>query len=68
MDIKTFAQQFAPHGRAFDMPTGATHAVTTLPLGILRLCGFGRLPQHKVERILFAVVYGDALACLQLVK
>ena len=50
------------------MPTGATHAVTTLPLGILRLTGFGRLPKHKVERILFAVVYGDALACLQLVK
>jgi hypothetical protein len=68
VDVKALAQQLAAHGRAFDMPAGPAFAKRALPFHIGRLVGLGRLPQHKVQRIMLAVGHGHALAGVELVQ
>ena len=68
VNIKRFAEQLAGHGRALDMPAGTTRPVGTVPFGIVRLGRFGALPEHEVQRVVFAVKHIDALSGAQLVQ
>ena len=68
MNIKTLAQGLATHGRALDVPARATLAVGAVPLGVIRLLRLGRFPQHKVQRIILAVIHGNPLAGTQVIQ
>ena len=73
MDVKRFAQQRASHGRAFDVPAGAPFAEAkpqsvAVPFDIFRFTFLGRLPQHKIQRIVFAVEHRHTLAGMQFVN
>ena len=68
VDVKALAQQCAAHGRAFDVPAGAAFAERAVPLHLGRFGGFGRFPEHKVQRIVLAVLHGHALARIQLIQ
>ena len=50
------------------MPARSAYTICARPLGIIRLSGFGGLPQHKVEWVLFTVIYGYTFPSLQLVQ
>ena len=68
VDVEVLAEQRAAHRRALDVPAGPAAAVGAVPLGVVRLVGLGRLPQHEVERVVLAVEHGHALAGAQLVE
>ena len=57
MDVKSFAQQFATHGRALDVPTRTSSAKGAGPFHVVGFSGLGRFPQHKVQRVLFAALF-----------
>ena len=50
------------------MPARTACPIRRIVLGIIRLFGLGGLPQHKVQRVLLAVVHGHTLASTQLVQ
>ena len=68
VDVKSFAQRGAAHGRAFDVPARAARAKGAVPLGFGRLALFGGFPQHKVERIFLAVLHRNAFTGAQLIQ
>lgn len=65
MDINRIAQKFASHGRALDMPAGASVSPRAVPENLSRL---RRLPQHEVFGMLLARIDLDADAELQLLQ
>ena len=67
MNVKVLTEQIATHGRTFNMPTRTPQPEGAGPLRLWRLGGFGRLPQHKVERVFFVARHTDPLARAQLV-
>ena len=68
VDVERLAQQRAAHGRALDVPARPACAIGTGPLGLGGLLGLGAFPEHEIERILFAVEHGHALAGTQFVE
>lgn len=56
MDIKGVAQIFFGHGRAFDMPAGATRSPWTVPGGFARLTA---LPEDKIHGVFLLVAHGN---------
>ncbi len=63
--VEGLSQELAAHGRALDVPAGATLAPRAVPRG---LAGLGGLPQRKVERLALLLSDLDALAGLHVVE
>ena len=68
VDVKSLAQHLAAHGRALNVPAGAARPVHAVPLRIWRLGRFSGLPQHEVQRVVFAVQHRHPLTRMQFVK
>ena len=64
MDIKAFAQIFAAHGRAFDMPARPPFAPGAGPADF---AGFCRFPERKIQRVTLGLARCHARAALQVV-
>ncbi len=68
VNVQRFTEQFAGHGRALNVPAGATRAKHAGPFGVVGFFGFGALPQHGVERVLFAFAHRHALTSAQIIE
>src|SRR3989344_9189766 len=55
MDIELLSQEFEAHRRAFNMPAGETLAPRRLKADF-----FIKLPESKIFRIFFLLVFGDS--------
>ena len=65
MNIERLPEQFAAHGRAFDVPAGTAVAPRAFPR---RFAWFGGFPQHEVQRVALVGIHVHALAGAQIVQ
>ena len=65
VNVKRLPEQFAAHGRTFDVPAGTAVAPRAFPI---RLARFGGFPQHEVQRVALVGIHVHALAGAQVVQ
>jgi hypothetical protein len=68
MNIELLAEQFARHGRAFDMPAGTSFTPRRIPFDLIRFGFLGSFPQHKIQRIALAAIDVHTLAGAQIIQ
>ena len=68
MNINRIAQQAGAHGRTLYMPTRTARAPQAVPLHFLRLLRLGRLPQHKIQRVILALGHRHPFTGAQVIK
>ena len=68
MNINRIAQQAGTHGRTLYVPARTARAPQTFPLHLYRLLRLGRLPEHKIKRIILALGHRHPFTGAQVIE